>query len=85
MGITCRIAARQPTLTGGAYRVSVRLTDHGGYVAHVATPGPQATTPVNAAWANVRRQRRECSHPAIATGIRKSAARANRTFWQRSK
>jgi len=46
-GGTCRIAARGLTLTGGADRVSVRLPDR-GYVAHVATPGPQSTTPVNA-------------------------------------
>jgi hypothetical protein len=40
-----------PVDTGGAYRVSVRLPDR-GYVAQVATPGPLATTPVNATQAN---------------------------------
>jgi hypothetical protein len=39
-GGTCRIEAKQLTLTGGHF-------------AHVATPGPQATTLVNATWANV--------------------------------
>ena len=73
----------QATLTGGAYRVSVRLPvdatranggtrgRYGRYGAaparsrpsgSVATPGPQATTPVNAARANGGTRGREWRH-----------------------
>jgi len=51
-----------------------------GYVAHVATPGPQATTPVNAARVNVGTRGRELrGRDPVASTCRIAAKRLRHT------
>jgi len=62
-GGTCRIAAKRLTLTGGAYRATVRLPDR----------GQAATSRRRANWHNVRErgtgERRDAGLAAIACRI----------------